>query len=220
MKRVIFTIALTATLALAGLAQAGISVFKTSFSTRQDYKSVQSISAKKSACGRSWRNKSALGVTTKGGKVGCALATPVQSDSDQSDLIVQVVGKVTKATDDKAKDAMYVGVTVRSNRKQGYELRVFPKARNWELLRNGDTVDKGRDKAVAGLAKKNRLQIQAIGSTVTAKVNGKRLAAFKDKDANGVGGRKTGLTYGDRKKSKRAHGEAFFDKLKVQVPSP
>lgn len=222
MKRHIFTIALlavSATLAVAGLAQAGISVFKTSFSSRGDYKSVTTLSAK-SGCGRSWRNKSALGVTTKGGKLDCALSTPVSADSDQPDQILQVVGKVTKSTDDKVRKAIYVGVSVRANRKQGYELRIFPKARLWELRRNGDRIDGDRDKAIDGLAKKNRIQLQAIGSTVTAKVNGQRLVRYKDKKAGDVGGRKNALVYGSRKENKSAKGEAFFDKLKVQVPAP
>ncbi len=222
MKRLPFTIALltvSASLAVAGLAQAGISVFKTSFSSRGDYKSVKTLSAKP-GCGRSWRNKSALGVTTKGGKLECSLATPVSSDSDQPDQILQVVGKVTKATEDKVKKAVYVGVAVRANRKQGYELRIFPKAREWELRRNGDRIDGDRDKAIDGLAKKNRMQLQAIGSTVTAKVNGQRLIQYKDKKADDVGGRKNALVYGDRKQTRGATGEAFFDKLKVQVPAP
>jgi hypothetical protein len=217
-KRAVFTIALIATFAIAGLAQAGISVFKTSFNSRGDYKSVKAL-AGKSGCGREWRNKSALGVTTEGGKLDCALATPVSADSDKPDQIIQVVGKVTKATDDKVKEAIYVGVAVRANKKQGYELRIFPKAREWELRRNGERVDGDRDKAIEGLAKKNRIQLQAIGSTVTAKVNGQRLIEFKDKSSDGVGGRKNALIYGDRKDTESADGEAFFDKLKVQIPS-
>lgn len=220
MKRVTFTIALIATFAIAGLAQAGISVFKTSFNSRGDYKSVKTLSGSKHGCDREWRNKSALGVTTEGGKLACALATPVSADSDKPDQIIHVVGKVTKATDDKVKEAIYVGVSVRANRKQGYELRIFPKAREWELRRNGDRVDGDRDKSIDGLAKKNRIQLQAIGSTVTAKVNGHRLIRYKDKKSDEVGGRKNVLVYGDRKETKSADGEAFFDKLKVQVPAP
>ena len=219
MKRFIFTIALIATFAVAGLAQAGISVFKTSFNSRGEYKSVTNLTGK-SGCGREWRKKSALGVTTEGGKLECALATPVSADSDHPDQIVKVVGKVTKATDDKVKEAIYVGVSVRANRKQGYELRIFPKAREWELRRNGDRIDGERDKSIEGLAKKNRIQMQAIGSTVIAKVNGHRLIEYKDKKSGDVGGRKNALVYGDRKETKSADGEAFFDKLKVQVPAP
>lgn len=220
MKRIVFTIALVAVLVTAGLAQAGISLFKTSFNSRGDYKAVKTLSGGKSGCGREWRNKSALGVSTEGGKLDCVLATPVSGDSDRPDQIVQVVGKVTKATDDKVKEAIYVGVSVRSNRKQGYELRIYPKAREWELRRNGDLVDGDRDKSIEGLAKKNRMQLQAIGSTVIAKVNGQRLVEYKDKKSDEVGGRKNGLVYGDRKETESGDGEAFFDKLKVQVPAP
>ena len=127
---------------------------------------------------------------------------------------------MTKATDDKVKEAIYVGVAVRANKKQGYELRVFPKAREWELRRNGERIDgPTATSAIEGLAKKNRIQLQAVGSTVTAKVNGQRLIQYKDKSSDGVGGRKNALVYGDRKDTESADGEAFFDKLKVQIPA-
>jgi len=219
-KRLVFTAALITGLVAAGLAQGAISLYKTSFSSRAEYKSVASLERSGGACDRSWRNKDALGVTVRGGKADCSLITPVEGDSKQPDHIVQVVAKVTKATDDKVKESVYVGVTVRANRKEGYELRVFPKARTWQLIKNGAVLDENRDKGIEGLAKKNRLQLAASGSTVTAKVNGKRLTEFRDKDAEQVGGRKTGLTYGNRKEAKKALGEAFFDKLKVQVPVP
>ena len=127
---------------------------------------------------------------------------------------------MTKATDDSVKETVYVGLQVRANKKEGYELRVFPKTRRWQLLKNGAVLEEDRDKRIEGLATKNRLELSALGNTVTAKVNGAKLQEFRDKDAEEVSGRKTGLTYGDRKDTKRAVGEAFFDKLKVQVPVP
>ena len=71
-------------------AFAGITVYKNTFKSKSDYNAVSKQSGKKKKCKRNWRKKSALGVTVKGGKQNCALKTPVEGDSLQPDLIVQV----------------------------------------------------------------------------------------------------------------------------------
>lgn len=220
MKRMILIATLLSALAAAGLAHAAISVFKTSFTTRGEYRAIQELPGNPKDCRRSWREKSSLGVSVEGGKVDCALATPVEGDSAQPDHIVQAVAKVTKRTDRKVRESAYVGVTVRANRKEGYELRIFPKARHWQLLKSGEVLEQGRESEIEGMSRKNRLKISALGDRVTANVNGTRLTEFRDRDAEQVDGRKTGLSFGDRKRSRHAKVKAFFDKLKVQVPVP
>lgn len=222
MKHIAITALLAALtgLALAAVASAGISVYKTSFSQRSDYKAIEKLSGNKKNCDRSWREKSALGVTVRGGKEDCALSTPVEGDGKQPDHTVKVVAKATKSTDEKVRESAYLGVAVRANRKESYELRVFSKARRWQLLRSGEVIEQDRDKRIEGLGRSNRLQISAEGDSVTAKVNGARLASFRDRDAEEVGGRGTALTYGNRKNAKKAKSVSFFDKLKVQVPAP
>jgi hypothetical protein len=220
MKRIALTLVLLGALPALALASPGISVYKTSFSSRSEYAAMQKLAGNKKNCHRSWRKKSALGVVVKGGKEDCGLSTPVEGDAKQPDQIVEVVAKVTKGTDKKVAKDVYVGVAVRANRKENYELRVFPKTRRWQLLKSGEVLDENRDKKIQGLKKKNKLEISAINGTVVARANNKDLATFRDKDAEQVSGRKTALTYGDRKDTKKSVGEAFFDKLKVKVPVP
>lgn len=220
MKRLLILTALILAALAATASGAGITVLKTSFQSRSDFESIRSLSGPDSKCKRDWREKSALGVTVKGGPVDCAVSTPVQGDASQPDQTVRVVAKLNKDTDRKVRKSVYVGVTVRASGKGGYELRVFPKARRFELLKSGNVLQGGRVKEVEGLAAKNRLQIDAQGNTITAKVNGTQLASFKDKNAEQVDGRQSGLTYGNRDRSKKGKGVAFFDKLKVQVPVP
>lgn len=220
MKRIALTFAAVATLMVASLATAAISVYKTSFSTRSEYASVERLSGGPAACKRSWRGKKSVGVVVKGGEADCALSTPVEGDSRQPDHTVKATAVVTKGTDKKVRDSVYVGVAVRASSRGGYELRIFPKARRYQLLRDGQVLDEDRVGEIEALDEKNRLQIAALGKTVTAKVNGKMLTEFRDKNAEQVDGRLTAITYGDRKRSKRAEGVAFFDKLKVQVPTP
>ena len=219
MKRIALTIAVLSVLATATAASGAISVLKTSFSTRSEYSSVKKLPGSPGACKRSWRNKKSLGVLVKGGATDCGLKTPVEGDAKLPNLIVKAAAKVTKETDKKVRDSVYVGVSVRADRREGYELRVFPKSRRWQLLKSGEVLAENREKGIGGLDEKNKLEISAIGSTVTAKVNGKRLNELKDKNAEQVKARGTGLTYGSRKKAKKAEGVGVFDNVKVQVPS-
>jgi hypothetical protein len=221
MRRTIITFACLGALAAAAVASgAGVTVFKTSFQSRGDYESIKPLSGPHKQCKKSWRDQTSVGVLVKGGPVDCTLSTPVQGDQPGADQIVRVVAKMNKETDDKVKKSVYVGVIVRASRKESYELRVFPKGKSFELLKSGEVLKEGREKSIEGVAKKNRLQIDAIGNTITGKVNGTAVAKFQDKDAEQVTGRQTGLSYGDRDKSKKGEGVAFFDKLKVQVPVP
>lgn len=220
MKRLISTSVLFLVLLAAATALANVTVFKTSFQSRSDFEAIRGLSGPSKQCQRDWRDKSALGVMAKGGPVDCAVSAPVMGDSKQPDIRVRAIAKVNKDTDKKVRRTAYMGVIVRASATGGYELRVIPKARTFELLRGGEVVQSDRNKAIEGLAKKNRLQVTAEGDTITAKINGERIAAFKDKDAKKVEGRGSGLSFGNEGSSKKGREVAFFDKLKVQVPTP
>jgi hypothetical protein len=220
MRRIVFTSTLVAALIAAAVASAGISIFKTSFSSRSEYGSIERLSGASKTCKRSWRGKKSLGVTVKGGEANCALSTPVEGDGTKPNQIVKAVAVVTKGTDKKIRKETYVGVAVRADRKGDYEVRIFPKSRRFQLVKSGAVLEQGRDKSIEGLDEKNRIEISAIGNAVTAKANGKTLAKFGDKDSSQVKGRKTAVVYGSTKRSKKAQGIGFFDKLKVQVPTP
>jgi hypothetical protein len=164
MRRATILIAV-ALAALAGAAlagAAGITVFKTSFSSRAEYRAMRELSGPHKQCKKNWEDKTAVGVVVKGGPVDCTLSSPVQGDAPQSNQIVRVVAKLNKETDDKVKKSVFVGVIVRASRKEGYELRVFPKGKRFELLKSGEILAQGREKAIEGVAKKNRLEIEAI----------------------------------------------------------
>jgi hypothetical protein len=220
MRRIALAITLIGALVAAASATAGISVFKTSFSTRGEYSAIDRLSGAPKDCKRSWRGKKSLGVLVKGGEAHCALSTPVEGESSKPNLIVKGVGVVTKSTDKKLRKHTYVGLAVRADRRGDYEVRVFPKTRRFQLLKSGEVLAQGREKAIEALDEKNRIEISAIGNAVAAKVNGKRVAKFGDKDADQVKGRQTAVVYGTTKKSKKAEGIGYFDKLKVQVPTP
>ncbi len=218
-KRIALTATILAALAVAVPAFAGITVYSNPFSSKSDYAAVTKQSGKSKKCKRNWRKKSALGVTVKGGKQNCALKTPVEGDSVKPDLTVQVDAKVTESTQKAARKGAYVGVSVRSSRKQGYVFRVFPKLGQWELVENKVVLERGDDKAVKGIKKLNQLLISAKGDTIVGKVNGKTMISYKDPAPEDVAAQGTGLTYGIHRKVKKKEAVAFFDKLKVGVPN-
>lgn len=220
-KRIALTATILAALAVAVPAFAGITVYSNNFKAKSSYKAIKKQSGKGKRCKREWRKKSALGVTVKGGKQNCALKTPVSGDSPQPDLIVKVLGKVTARSDKAARKGAYLGVSVRSSRKEGYVFRVVPKTRKWELLEDKVVVEKGKDKAIAGLKKKNVIEIRAKGAKVSGRVNGESLVSYEARDPKNVKATGTGLVYGNKQKVKgKKKAVAFFDGLKVQVPNP
>jgi len=219
-KRIALTATILAALAVAIPAYAGIAIYNNGFSSKSDYSQVTKQSGKKKKCKRNWRNKAALGFTVKGGKQNCALKTPVEGDTTRPDLIVQVNAKLTAKSEKAARKGAYVGVSVRSSRKDGYTFRVIPKTRRWELVENKVVLEKGKDKAIAGMKKRNSLEIRAKGAKIIGKVNGKSMISYKDPAPDDVKGTGTGLTYGIKQKVKKKQAVGFFDKLKVQVPNP
>ena len=158
----------------------------------------------------------------KGGKQDCQLKTPVEGDSPQPDLIVRGRRrKVTEATEKAARKGAYVGVSVRSEPQGRLHVPGHPEdAEDGSSSRSKVVLEKGKDKAVKGIKKKNVLEIRAKGDTIVGKVNGKTMTSYKDPSPGDVKGTGTGLAYGIKQKVKKKDAVAFFDKLKVQVPNP
>ena len=77
----------------------------------------------------------------------------------------------------------------------------------------------GRSSAIKGFNKPNVLELKAVGSKVTARVNGTKVAKADDSNAAQVGGRKLEIAVGHGKRSGRTVS-ATMDDLKLQVPTP
>lgn len=218
MRRLIPLLATAAALAIAGTAAAGVTVYKTSFGAKSDFKQVRKLEGG-GKCGKSWKGKQSFGVLVKEGRHECLFRTPVEGDRKQPDHTMQVVAKVLKKTDKKVRDSVYAGVALRANRKTDYEVRVFPKGRRWQLLKSGLELDAGKEPAISALGEANRIRLGVDGDSVLAKVNGKTLATFRDRSPQEVSGQKTALTFGSEANSKK-DGFGAFDKIKVLVPDP
>jgi hypothetical protein len=218
MKRSIAFLALSVALLLATTASAGVVIYKNNFAKKSDVAAVKKLSGGKK-CGKSWKGKKALGVSVAGGRHHCLLRTPVQGDRKLPNHTVQALGKVLKKSHKKARDGLYVGVAVRADKKLGYELRVFPKGRRWQLLRNGSVERKGRSKAINALGKANQVRVGVKGANVTSRVNGSKLGGFRDANPDPVRGRYTAVGFGNTTRTKK-DGFGLFDKVRVVLPNP
>ena len=127
---------------------------------------------------------------------------------------------MTAKTEKATRKSAYVGVSVRSSRKEGYVFRVFPKTRRWELLKNRWSLEKGNDKAVKGMKKNNQLQISAKSDTIVGKVNGKSHDRVQGSGDRRGRRHRHRARLRDQQKVKKKKAVAFFDKLKVSVPKP
>lgn len=218
MKRLITALVATVALAFAAGAVANVLVYQNGFNKKKDVKRIDKLQGG-GKCKSSWKGKKAYGVRVNTGNKNCLFRTPVEGDSKQPDYLVQAMVKVKRKTNKKVRKRVYAGLAARANRKSAYEIRIFPKTRKFELLKNGVTVARGRHEEIKPLDRKNLLRLQTIKNTVTAKVNGKRLAKFQDRDAEEVVGRKTALAFGSEAKANK-DGFGVFDSVRVLVPSP
>lgn len=218
MKRSITALVACLALAFAAGAVANVLVYQNSFSKKKDVKRISKLQGG-GKCKSTWKGKKAYGVRVNTGNKNCLYRTPVEGDSKEPDHVVQAMAKVQKKSNKRVRRSIYVGLAARANRKSGYEIRIFPKGKTFELLKNGVTVADGKNKAIAPLDKKNQLRLSTVGNDVVAKVNGKRLAKFEDRDSEEVVGRKTALAFGSEAKANK-DGFGVFDSVKVFVPSP
>jgi hypothetical protein len=217
---------LVAALALglvAATALAGITVYKNTFSRRSEVRQLRHADGKH--CDKRWRKKAqSLLVDVKKGPGACGYRPPVEGDSAGPDHDFQAKGKLLRATPKGLRGSAYLAVAVRSGASSRYELRIFPKKHTYELRRaplggGGGFPKKGKSRSIKGPNKANVLRLRAVGNTVTAKVNGKRLAQVTDSNAGQVGGRKLEVLVGNKRSTKK-DVVANIDNLRLQVPNP
>ncbi len=208
---------------LAAVAIAGVTVYQNDFSSRAEAKELEHSDGKH--CDKRWRRKSeAVLVQVNRGSGSCAYRPSVVGDQDGPDHDFLVRAKVLKATPKGLRRTSYLGIAVRSGKRSGYQLRVFPKKHQYLLRRvpsggGGGFPKQGNSRAVKGVGKVNVLRLRAFGNTVTAKVNGRRVAQVSDSNAAEVAGRKLEVFAGQKRKT-RKDTVASLDNVKLQVPNP
>jgi hypothetical protein len=224
---------LAALLAATAIAQAApITVALYRFSSGGEAKSFYRVGGK--SCKRKWRKHKTLGISVGAKTKRCPFRSSVVGDSADPGPDQEMAAEVNlaAATPAKIRSRIYMGVSVRQADETGYQLRIQPAARKWQVLRDprgnaGPTViGAGRGRFIRqGVGVRNLLTLRAFdyGSaavTLQAKVNRKRVLSIKDSNADIPNGRRTVVTIGARGRRLATGAVGSFDNVAIRVPNP
>jgi hypothetical protein len=213
--------ALVAVLALAAVAAASFTVYRNGFA---NHHSASELShAEGDHCEKAWRDRAkAIRVVVKRGQESCGYRPPVEADADLPDQTFEAKMKILRNTPKSTRENAFIGLAVRSGGGNGYEFRVFPKGKVFELRRHpagggSDFPATGTNADIRGLDDSNALRLKVSGAVVKAYVNGTKVAEATDTNPAEVGGRKLEVIVGNTKDTKK---DVFgvFDDLRVSVP--
>ena len=229
------TIALSlAAFALAAVAaQAGpVTIALYRFQSQGDVFSFYKVEGAK--CKAKWRKKKTLGIVVGKKTNACAYRSSVVADVQDPGPDQEMAASVNLAVGTPAtiRKKIYMGLAVRESNTTAYELRVFPAARKWQLIRDGrgssgtTVLGAGKGKFIRqGVGVRNQLLLRAFdygtsSVTLLAIINRKRVITMKDTGAGAPNGRRTTLKLGARGKSLANRAVASFDNVAIRVPDP
>jgi len=177
--------------------------------------------------------KGNMPVTVGPGTNSCALRSSVVADSSDlaPDQEVSAVANMGARTPRKLQKKAYVAVNVRQSDNAGWELRVRPVARSWQLLRDpkgapGPAVFRsGKGKFIRTASKPNALLLRAFdygtpNTQVLATVNGKAVVRLTDSGADQPDGRRNGVATGAKGTAAGTGIVGLFDDVAIKVPNP
>lgn len=230
---------LTALLAFAALAagavaaQAGpVTVALFRFQAQGDVNAFHKVLGAK--CNKKWRKRKSLGVRVGPGTNACGLRSSVVGDSTEggADFEMAASANLAANTPVSLRKKVYLGLAVRSSDTTGYELRVLPLNRKWQLWRDAkgppgpELLASGSGKFIRpGVGRRNDLLLRAFdyGSATVrllAKVNGKRVLARADSAPSQPDGRRTVVTVGGKGTAVVRGAVGSFDNVAIRVPNP
>jgi hypothetical protein len=233
-------IKLTAMIAACGLAVGGAAVVQAApipvaqytFATQADVAAFSNGKAGTN-CKRKWRNQMALGITVGNGTNACALRTSVVADSSDvaPDQIISAVVAFGGGGNAKLQKRAFQGVAVRQSETAGYELRVLPVARKWQVFRDpkGDAgpalIASGSGKFIKTGGKANNIALRAFDfggaeTSLVGNVNGRSVISTTDSGMDQPDGRRSAVTTGVKGTGAGTGVIGLFDDVTVQVPNP
>ena len=207
--------------ALAGVAYGFVEVYSNSFASKPQFRSVKTVSGEK--CDRVWKEKhKRMGISTKNGPRHCRYKLPVQGSSPQPDHRFDLTGRISKETEGAIRSDAYISSSVRVGDGKRYEVRVFPKDRDYELRRKpggGGFPNAGGSGAIKGIGKANKIRLLVEGARVRVTINGTEVADLTDASPGELKGTKIEFGVGSERNTSKAT-RATIDSVKVSVPTP
>ena len=242
----------TLAVGVTAVQAAPIPVAQYTFATQGDVSAFTNASTGGGKCAKKWRNQMALGVTLGAGTNSCVLRTSVVADSSDlaPDQIISAVVSLGQGGSAKLRNKAYQGVAVRQSDTAGYELRVFPVAKKWQVYRDpkgtgaavllaagsGNFIRSGAESRLApkqgagdkqGVqgAKSNNIALRAFdfggaSTSLVATINGRNVLTNTDSGMDQPDGRRSAVTAGVKGTAAGTGIVGVFDDVTVQVPNP
>ena len=185
-------------------------------------------------CKKKWRKHKTIGIVVGEKTNACGFRSSVIADVQDPgpDHEIAASTNLAAATPAKLRSRVYLGVAVRESNTTAYELRVYPGARKWQLVRDGrgtagqTILGAGSGRFIRpGVGVRNNLLLRAFdyGSsspTILARINGKKVLSMKDTSAGTPNGRRNTLTIGRRGTGSANRAVGAFDNVAIRVPDP
>lgn len=230
-----FTALLVACVAMSAAvtAQAApVTVALYSFKSNGDIAAFQKALGSK--CTKKWQQMKQMAIQVGPATNACVFRTSVVGDSSDplSDMDVASAAKLGAGLSKKLANKAYVGVGARQSETSGWELRVRPVAKSWQLFRDpkgtapAALFRSGKGKFITtGGKKPNQLSLKTFDfstptTTVTAIINGKVVATFGDATADQPDGRRSVVLAGVKGAGSGSGVVGIFDNVAIRVPSP
>lgn len=208
--------------AMATSAVAFVDIYVNNFKSKPEYREIEAVTGG-NKCHREFKKKREvmLILVDEGPKL-CKFKPPVQGSNPKPDHRFDAHSRLLKATPGAVRDDAYLMVAVRVGGGKRYELRVFPKDKDFQLRRQpggaGFPVDGGNGD-IGGVGEVNKLRVVVIGDRIRALVNGTEVADVTDANPGQVSGTKLEFGVGTTRNTKK-DTQGTFDRLKVSVPNP
>ena len=208
--------------ATTSVALGFVDIYKNGFGSRANYREVKAVGGG-SHCDREHkRGRGLMEVVVKDGRRACQFKPPVQGNQSKPDHRFDGAARIIRDTPQALRADAYLFLAVRVGGDARYELRVFPKDKEFQLRRKPDGAMfpvAGPNGAVKGMGKLNKMALIAEGDRVRAIVNGTEVADVTDPNPNDVIGRRLDFGVGTLKDTKK-NTVGNFDSISVGVPDP
>lgn len=184
-------------------------------------------------CAKKWSKKKQMLVAVGAKTNSCQFRTSVVGDSTDpgSDMEVTTTAVVARNTPRKLQKKAYVGVGTRVSESAGWELRVRPLNKSWQLFRDpkgpGGRVlaRSGKGKFIRGIGRLNVLLLRSFDyggpdTQVLAGINGKGVVALTDSSPSQPDGRRSVIVTGAKGDRAGKGIRGVFDSIAIKVPNP
>jgi hypothetical protein len=208
--------------AMASVALGFVDIYQNGFNNRPQFREVKALGGG-NKCDREHKEKrGVMEVVVRDGPRACSFKPPVQGNQSSPDHRFDAAARIIRDTPKALRKDAYLAIAVRVGGGARYQLRIFPKDKEFDLRRkpNGAMFPvAGPNSAVKGMGKLNKMALIAEGNRVRAIVNGTELADVTDPNPNEVNGRRLDFGVGTLKDTKK-NTLGNFDRLSVGVPNP